>query len=105
MRSFFYVPRPASWRVVRDTLNRYYVLGLGAFLSIGHRELDLLAVGQGFETITLYGTEVNENVGAAFALDKAEALGFVEPLNGASYLRHILLPVFLTTWRRLPGAG
>ena len=97
MRSFFYVPRPASWRFVRGTLNRYHVLGLGAFLSIGHRELDLLAVCQGFETITLDGTEVNENIGAAFTFDEAETFCFVEPLYGASYLRHIFLPVFLTT--------
>ena len=35
-------------------------------MSVSHRELDLLAVSQGFETISLDGAEVNENVWAVF---------------------------------------
>lgn len=64
-------------------LNRDNVLCLGAFLAISNVELDFLAVSQGTETVALDSAEVNEHIGTIFALDEAEALAFVKPLNGA----------------------
>ncbi len=70
---------------LRD-LEKGHVLGLRAFLALGHRELDFLAFGQGLETGALDGGEVNEYVRPLGLLDEAKALGFVEPfyLAGAN---------------------
>ena len=72
----------------RDPSDRGYVLGLRAFLAIGDSELHLLTVSECLEPIALDGAEVNKDIGAAFALDKAESLGLVKPLNGAGFCRH-----------------
>ena len=64
-------------------LERNNVLRLGAFLAISNGELDLLAVGKRFKAIALNRAEVNEHIGAIFALNETEALALVKPLNGA----------------------
>jgi len=61
---------------------------LGALFNI---ELDLLSFLQVTETIALNGGEMDENVLAAFALDEAEALVTIKPLDGTSYtFRHCI---------------
>ena len=67
----------------RKSLLRDDVLGLRTFLAVCDRELDLLAVGQGFEAITLNCAEVDKNVRPIFLRDKAVPFGFVKPLHGA----------------------
>ena len=48
---------------------------------------------QRLEAGALDGTEVHEEVRAAFRGDEAEALGIVEPLHGALLtIRHVLTP-------------
>ena len=69
-------------------LERNNVLRLGAFLAISNGELDLLAVGKRFKAVALNRAEVNEHIGAIFALNKAETLGFVKPFNSTSCCRH-----------------
>lgn len=70
------------------------VLGLRAFLALGHSELDFLTFSQGFETCALDGGEVNEYVRTLGLLDEAKTLGFVEPfyLAGAN-VRHVQNPI------------
>lgn len=65
-----------------------YVLGLGAFLAVRHVEFNLLAIGQGFESICFNGTEMHKYVRAVFTLDKAESFRLVKPFNGTVCLRH-----------------
>ncbi len=72
-------------------LDWHYVFSLGTFLAVGDGELNFLAICQSLESVSLNGAEMNEDVGASFLLDKAEALCFVEPLNCAGYCRHILI--------------
>jgi hypothetical protein len=52
---------------------------LGAGLDV---ELNALAFIKVLETIALDGGEVDENIRATFARDKAKALGSIEPLDG-----------------------
>ena len=63
-------------------LNWGNVLGLWTFLTLGNIKFDLLAFGQSFETRTSDITEMGENVGTGFLLNKTKAFGFVEPFNG-----------------------
>jgi len=67
---------------------------LGSFGTLFDNELDLLTFGQVAEAVTLNGGEMDENVLSTFALDKAEALITIEPLDGTSYtIRHCLPPM------------
>ena len=69
-----------------------HVAGLRSLGSLFDIELDLLTFGQVAETIALDGGEMDENVLAAFALDEAEALVTVEPLDRTDYsFRHVCL--------------
>jgi hypothetical protein len=62
---------------------------LGAFFD---GELHLLAFLQVLEAFALDGREVDENIGAAFALDETETLGAIEPFNRTDYtIRHFCL--------------
>ena len=70
------------WLVSGVTSDRHHVFGLGAFLAVGDGEFDFLAVGKGFEPITLDGAEMYEDVGAVLSLDETESFGFVEPFDG-----------------------
>ena len=70
-------------------LQGYYALSCGAFLTLDNFKLDLLAVGERAEALAANGAMVDEDVVAAFALDKTEALGVVKPFDGSS--RHIFL--------------
>jgi hypothetical protein len=65
------------------------IFRLGAFLALGNGELNLLAFGQGLEATALNGTEVNEDVGAAFTSNETKAFCFVEELDGTGGVRHI----------------
>ena len=57
------------------------VASLRSFGSLFDCELDLLTFLQVAETIALNGGEMDKNVLAAFALDEAEALRSIEPLD------------------------
>ena len=67
----------------RKSLLRDDVLGLRTFLAVCDREFYLLAVGEGFEAITLNCAEVNKDVWPIFLSDKAVPFGFIKPLHGA----------------------
>lgn len=70
------------------------VAGLRSLGSLFDIELDLLAFHQVAEAIALDGGEVDEDVLSAFALDEAEALVTVEPLDRTDYsFRHVLPPM------------
>ena len=66
-----------------------YILCLGTFLAISDSELDFLAVRQSLEALAFDGAEMDEDIRAIFALDKAETLGLVKPFNSAGCCRHI----------------
>ena len=59
------------------------VAGLGALGALLNREFDLLAFIQVFETISLDGREMDEDILAAFASDEAVAFGAIEPFDCA----------------------
>ena len=65
-------------------LDNLYVFSLGAFLPLGHIELNALTFGQSSETRTTDCTEMNEHIGTVVLLNKTKTLGFVEPFNAAS---------------------
>src|SRR5690606_27422116 len=68
------------------------VLGLGALGLLHEIELDLVALGQRAEARALNGAVVHEAVlRAVLRRDKAEALGVVEPLHGATCTHTVLL--------------
>src|SRR5690606_27296449 len=68
-------------------------LGLQALLALHDLERHLLSFLQRLEATALDGTEVHEQVGTALRGDEAEALGIVEPLDGAGLtLRHGVTP-------------
>ena len=70
------------------------VAGLGSFGSLFNIELDLLAFLQVAITIALNSGEMDEHILAAFALDEAETLITVKPLNRTNYsVRHFLPPL------------
>ena len=64
--------------------DRRDLIGLQALLALHDLEAHLLAFLQGLETRALDGAKMNEHVRAAVAGDEAEALGFVEPLDGTN---------------------
>ena len=66
-------------------LKNCYALCCGTFLSLNNFELDLLSVRKRAEAITANGAVVDEDVRSVSALDKAEALGIVEPFDGSSF--------------------
>jgi len=64
--------------------NLRYVLGGGTLLALHDVELDLLAFGERLEAVGLDGRVVHEAIlRAVRGRDEAEALGVVEPLDGA----------------------
>jgi hypothetical protein len=72
-----------------EALERDNILCLGALLAVRDSELDLLAVREGFETITRDGAEMDKDIRTIFTLNEAETLGLVKPFNSASCCRHI----------------
>src|SRR5690606_18486216 len=74
-------------------LLRLDFLGLQALLALHDLERHLLSFLQRLEATALDGTEVHEQIGTALRGDEAEALGIVEPLDGAGLtLRHGVTP-------------
>jgi hypothetical protein len=70
------------------------IFGLRAFLALCNREFDFLTFGERLEAVTGDIAVVCEYVGARFLLDKAKALGFVEPFYGTgSSFRHDFFPI------------
>ena len=61
---------------------------LGTLLALRDSKFNFLAFQEGLEAGTLDSTEVSENVRTGLLLNKTETLGFVKPLNFASYFRH-----------------
>ncbi len=69
---------------------RLHLDSLHTLLALDGDEGNLLAFLQGLEAGALDGTEVHKQVRAAFRGDEAEALGVVEPLDGAGLtIRHL----------------
>ena len=75
-------------RAKRRELDRYDVLSLRALLTLRDRELDLLALDQRLEAVTLDRAEVCEHVWARFLGDEAKTLGLVEPFHGSGSCGH-----------------
>jgi hypothetical protein len=94
MCSFFYATIINGERY-GGALNGYYVIRLWTFLAVGYAEFYFLAFGQSFESVTLDSTEMDKNVRAIFALDKAEALALVKPFNCAGDSRHMYYLYYL----------
>jgi hypothetical protein len=69
------------------------VAGLGTLGALLNREFDLLAFIQVFEAVALDGREMDEDILAAIASDKAVALGAIEPFDCAGDTsRHVFAP-------------
>src|SRR6187549_4219272 len=64
-------------------LDRLHVRRLQALIALHDVELDLLTLGQRLVAFPCNRREVDKDVFAAFALDKAIALLVREPLDGA----------------------
>jgi len=67
------------------SLLRVDVFRLRAFLAVCDSELNLLAVGQGLESVTLNSAEVYKDIRPVFLCDKSIAFGLIEPLHGTRY--------------------
>ena len=68
----------------QDTgLDSVDIVGLQALLPLSDRVLDLLPFEQGAMAFATDGAKVHEYIRTALALNKAIALGIIEPLNGA----------------------
>src|SRR5690348_18167793 len=96
----------ARRRTSRRRLQRLDLLGLQAFLALGHHEADLLAFLQRLETAAFDRAKMHEHVLATFLADEAEALGVIEPFHGSGFtIRHGLLLATMgmppPNWRRL----
>jgi hypothetical protein len=86
-------PLRTFWdRVPGSALYRLHIGRLRALLTLGHLELDLLALGERLEAISRDAGEVDEDVLSSFARDEAVALLVAEPLNGPAQ-NVSLLPV------------
>jgi hypothetical protein len=70
------------------------VCGLKTFGALFNSELDLLAFLQVLETFALDGGEMDEDIRAAFALEKAVAFRSIEPFDcTVDTFRHVCLLV------------
>ena len=76
-RAAFRPPCPSNCEVALDAFD---VLCLPALRALHDVELNLLTFLQAAKAVCLDGGEVNENVLAILAADKAIALGIVKPL-------------------------
>ena len=76
------------WLASAAKSDSHHIFGLWAFLAVSDGEFYYLAVGEGFEPVTLDGAEVYEDVGAVLSLDETKSLGFVEPFDGTGDCRH-----------------
>jgi hypothetical protein len=66
---------------VKLAVNYNHVAGLRAFGTLLNREFNLLAFFEVLEAFTLNSREVDEDIRAAFASEKAEALASIEPFD------------------------
>src|SRR5215208_4692498 len=64
------------------------VRSLRSLLSLHHFELDLIALGERFETGSADRAEMDENVRTAFTRNEAKSLGVVEPFDRTSDACH-----------------
>jgi hypothetical protein len=79
--------------LVGSELQNYDVSSLQTLGAFFDGEFHLLAFLQVLEAFALDGREVDEDIGAAFTFDEAEALCSVEPFNRTDYtIRHFLPP-------------
>lgn len=76
------------YRALEKSLDCYDVLCLGAFLALGHSELNALAFQKSFEAVARNRAEMGENIRARLLLDEAKTFCFVKPFNSASSCRH-----------------
>jgi hypothetical protein len=67
--------------VSKQELNLVDFRGLGAFLALTDFERHAIALGKGFETVTLNFREVNKDVRTIILLDESEPFGVVKPFH------------------------
>src|SRR5664280_539686 len=67
------------------SLDNRDVLSLPALGTLGHIELDALALLQRTETVRLDSSVMNENVFAIFTAQKSKTLGVIKPLDCALF--------------------
>ena len=56
------------------------ILGLQAFLTLGHSKFDFLSLGQGLEAFSIYGAEMHKNIGPGFLFDETKTFRIIEEL-------------------------
>jgi hypothetical protein len=73
----------------------YNVLCLGAFLALSDFQCDFLSFSQGFKSISLDCTSMNEYIRSALRRDETKTFVIIEPFNGTgnSLSRHNYLIV------------
>ena len=69
------------WRGSTCELRLSNIRGLQSLGPLCHFKLDLIALYEGLEPISLNGREMNEYIFAILLGDKTKALGFVKPLD------------------------
>ena len=74
-------------------------------MALRDREFDLLAFRKRLEAAALDRTEMCEYIRAGLLLDKAKALGFVEPFYGSGSGRHNCFLFNLSNTSPFPRAG
>jgi hypothetical protein len=74
-------------------LDLHNVSGLKALWALAYRELHCLALTERPVAGVLNGAVVDENVAPGAALDEAETLGIVEPLDCTLFFHCILFPL------------
>ena len=67
--------------VSKQELNLVDFRGLGAFLALTDFERYTIALGKGFETITLNFREVNKDVRTIILLNESKPFGVVKPFH------------------------
>jgi hypothetical protein len=67
--------------VSKQELNLVDFRGLGAFLALTDFERYTIALGKGFETVTLNFREVNKDVRTIVLLNESEPFGVVKPFD------------------------
>lgn len=84
---------PKNRACLSSSLEFYYISCFGTLGSIDNFKTHRLTFGKGLESLVLNVSIVHKHVSAVFLIDKSEALGIIEPLNGS--VRHDDIPSFL----------
>jgi hypothetical protein len=60
-----------------------YVCGLWSFLALHNFELDLIPLGERFESRATDRAEMHEDIGTSLTRNEAKSLGVIEPFDRA----------------------